>query len=174
MKSFLLCTSSLPIHMQERAAGSIPAGLGRQHASPLIQHILNLDLWAWLAMAIRLWIAFTYTGPVFEWQTIPAHPAWEFLILLLLSVNDSQGLQRNTFLTMWPTIRTAWTDALCLGVSRPCSSEVKHSPGRGRRQSGMWAQPELAPCPSASVISVGLCYRPGMPMRVKRLHIYSA
>lgn len=143
MKSFLLSTALSPStrRKQERAPGSIPAGLCRQHASPLIWHILNADLWAWLAMASRLWIAFTYTGLVFEWQTIPAHPAWEFLILLLLSVNDSQGLQRNTFLTMWPTIRTAWTDALCLGVSRPCSSEVKHSPGRGRRQSGMWAQP---------------------------------
>lgn len=62
--------------------------------------------------------------------------------LLLFSVNDSHGLQRSTFLTMWPTIRIAWTDASALGISRLCFSEVKHSLGRGRSQSGKWAQPQ--------------------------------
>lgn len=74
----------------------MPEGLGRQYASSSMQHILNFGpLWVWLTMATRVWIAFPYTGLVFgDRQYLHIQRGNPYL--LLLSVNDSQGLQTNT------------------------------------------------------------------------------
>lgn len=89
----------------------------------------------------------------------------------------SQWLTRPTeeyICNLWPTVRTPGMDASALGVSRLCSSEVKHRGAEGRVDLGSGPSSKAGPTP------LYFCdWQHGstfgrMPMKVHRAHVHRA